>query len=187
MTVSSANGSARSMSGISGTSGVIVEEIKFLSVTINERLNWKSHVNITCPNASRRLYALRLLKPIMPTKELIVVYYGTLRSVLEYASPSFVKLPNNLSDELEKIQRRAHHISGTSQCTCGYFEQLSVRRLFAAKKLYTASAHTNTHIQHDIIPPLSNRSHRYILPHASTSRFLHSFTPYVSASLNQIT
>ena len=65
-----------------------------------------------CINASKRLYALRILKRSgAPPKDLITVYCAFIRPVLEYACQVWhFSLPQYLADEIESVQRRALRI-----------------------------------------------------------------------------
>ena len=165
-----------------------VEELKFLGVLLNNKLNWTSHVKYICRQASRRIYALRILKPIFNTQELLSIYNGAVRSLLEYASPAFGKLPKNLDEEVNKVQRRCHRIicevPSSRNCHCKNFEQLSKRRESASIKLFTSAVKNKTHILHHIMPAKSHRSTRFILPPSSTTRLSNSFVHFTAATLN---
>ena len=143
-----------------------VDEIKFLGVILNSRLTWNSHISFVLRIASRRLYALRLLKPLLNKSELILIYYGTIRSLLEYASPSFVQLPHFLCESLEKFQRRCHRLicgfSYREHCACGSFPELKDRRALAAKKLFLSALNDEQHVLKDILPQRSIISNRFL-------------------------
>ena len=47
---------------INGQTVDIVDHVKLLGVTISNDLKWNLHVDAICKKASKRLYALRLLK-----------------------------------------------------------------------------------------------------------------------------
>ena len=65
-----------------------------------------------CINASKRLYALRILKRSgAPPKDLTTVYCAFIRPVLEYTCQVWhFSLPQYLADEIESVQRRALRI-----------------------------------------------------------------------------
>ena len=64
----------------------IVDNFKLLGVTISSDLTWNTHIDIIRAKASRRLYALRILKRSgAPPKNIMPVYSTFIRSVLEYA------------------------------------------------------------------------------------------------------
>jgi hypothetical protein len=166
-----------------------VEELKFLGVVINRRLKWNSHVDLACRNASRRIYALRILRQILSPQQLTTVYSAVIRSILEYVSPAFGNLPKKLGRNLERLQKRCHRLicgsnGSDGACGCNRFTDLTTRRNQAAIKLYKSAAHNSSHVLHEIIPPRSNRSAAFIQPPAASSRFLHSFIPFTTALLN---
>ena len=84
----------------------IVDNFKLLGVTISSNLTWNSHITDICTKASKRLYALRILKRSgAPPKDLITVYCSFIRPVVEYASQVWhFSLPHYLNDEVESIQ-----------------------------------------------------------------------------------
>ncbi|XP_015778385.1 PREDICTED: RNA-directed DNA polymerase from mobile element jockey-like [Acropora digitifera] len=91
----------------SDTSIETVHDFKLLGVIISSNLTW--NVNYICTKASKRLYALRVLKRSgAPAKDLIIVYCAFIRPVLEYASPVWhFSFTQSLSDQIEHIQKRA--------------------------------------------------------------------------------
>ena len=97
----------------SDTSIETVHNFKLLGVIISSNLTWNAHVNYICTKASKRLYALRVLKRSgAPAKDLIIVYCAFICPVLEYASPvCHFSLTQSLSDQIEHIQKRALKIA----------------------------------------------------------------------------
>ena len=93
------------------TCGHLLEEVKsfkFLGVFISHDLTWTAHCDYIIKKANRRLYALRQLKRCgVPAHDSVMVYCSLVRSTLEYACAVFAALPQDLSDSLERIQKRA--------------------------------------------------------------------------------
>ncbi|CAB4017929.1 RNA-directed DNA polymerase from mobile element jockey [Paramuricea clavata] len=85
-----------------------VSSFKLLGVYVTSDLTWSVHCEYIIKKSNRRLYALRKLKRsgVAPT-DILCVYCAIIRSVLEYASVVFANLPQNLSDDLERVQKRA--------------------------------------------------------------------------------
>ena len=65
------------------------------------------HVDVICTKASKRLYALRLLKrSALPDLVLVNVYRTCVSPILEYACEAWHSfLPTYLSDQIESVQR----------------------------------------------------------------------------------
>ena len=94
-----------------------VGELKFLGVIFNESLNWDCHTTFIYKSAIRRIYVLRRLKEAGISKsELIVIYNGYIRYMLEYNSPVFIGLNTKNSDRLLKLKRQCHRIICGSEC-----------------------------------------------------------------------
>ena len=119
--------------------------------------------------------------------DLTAVYYGAVRSILEYAAPSFGKLPEYLCRHLDRVQKRCHRlicgIQHTSECPCERFPSFSNRRNKMALNLYLSASQNKEHILHSIIPAKSSRSTRPLQPPSSTTRLSHSFINYTTKML----
>ena len=79
---------------------------------ISHDLKWNMHTSELSRKCSSRLYFLKQLKrSAVAPSELVLFYVTCIRPVLEYASPVFHRsLPNYISEDLERIQRRALRI-----------------------------------------------------------------------------
>ena len=87
----------------------VVHTVKLLGVHLSSDLKWSIHINNVCSKASKRLFALGILKRNGAVqKDLRNVYCSFIRPVLEYACPARrFSLPVFLSDQIEQIQRRS--------------------------------------------------------------------------------
>ena len=87
----------------------IVDSFQLLGITLSSDLSWNIHVSNITARASKRLYALRILKRHgIPAKNLIAIFCSFIRPVLEYASQVWHSfLPLMLSDQIEHIRKRA--------------------------------------------------------------------------------
>ena len=90
----------------------VVPFVKLLGLTISEDLKWKTQTSGICKKVPSRLYFLRQLKRAkVPSNDLLLFYVTCIRPVTEYACQVFHDfLPQYLSDELEKRQKRAFRI-----------------------------------------------------------------------------
>ena len=88
-----------------------VNSAKVLGVTIRDDFKWNDHISNVTSKAAKRLYLLSQLKRAgICASDLVLFYCSTImiRSVLEYACQVFQSsLPYFLSEELERIQKRA--------------------------------------------------------------------------------
>ena len=90
----------------------IVKDAKLLGVTISGDLTWNAHITEVTKKAAKRLYFLvQLKRALVPQKDLRLFYITCVRSVIDYASQVFHNtLPAYLSQELERVQKRAMRI-----------------------------------------------------------------------------
>ena len=85
-----------------------VQNIKILGIIIQSNLKWNLHIDDLVKRCNRKLYMLRKLKKFnLPLKDLVTIYAGYIRPILEYCAPVFhSSLTKEQSNSLEKIQRR---------------------------------------------------------------------------------
>ena len=88
---------------------VQVSTAKILGVTIRQDLKWNDHIDNITVKAAKSLYSLRQLKRAgVSCNDLLLFYCSAIRSVLEYTCMLFHRsLPRYLSEDLERIQKRA--------------------------------------------------------------------------------
>ena len=138
--------------------------------------------------AAKRLYLLRQLKRagIAPS-DLVLFYCSVIRSVLEYACQVFhCNLPLYLSDEIERIQRRALRIIFPA---CSYREGLVKaglpflydRRSQLCKELFS-NIEKGDHKLSYLLPARPRRiyhhlrsNRKFVVPDCKTNRYRDSF------------
>ena len=82
------------------------ETVKLLGVQIQQDLKWDTHINTILQRANGRFHMLRVLKSHgLPVEDLITIYIGFLRPLLEYAVPVWNgAITNQQKDQLEKYK-----------------------------------------------------------------------------------
>ena len=151
-----------------------VKELTVLGVTLNSRCNWSAHADNVGRKASRRLFPLGLLKPLLDVEALKTVYYGIMRSIMEYAAPLFVGLSEKDSKKFQMLQNRFHRILCGKDCRNHCLSLLADRRKYLTLKLFDEVSRRNGHILKKHLFPTSTRG-RVILPSIRTTRRLKSF------------
>ena len=83
---------------------------------ISNDLKWNVHVEMIGKKAAARLYFLRQLQRAkVPANDLLSFYITCIRPVAEYACSVFhTALPQYLSDQLERLQKRALRMISTN-------------------------------------------------------------------------
>ena len=165
-----------------------VTSAKLLRLNISNDLKWNVHVLELVKKASCQLYFLRQLKrsQIMPA-ELILFYITCIRSILEYACPVFHRaLPGYLSEDLERLQKRALRIiyPGMSYNQALEFSGLPTlfkRREEISSKLFNEVVGDPGHTLHKLLPSKNpanyflRRNRNFALPLCKTNRCKKSF------------
>jgi len=59
-------------------------QIKFLGLTINDSLNWNTHIHVILPKLSSACFAICLVKPYVSQQTLIAIYYAYLHAIMMY-------------------------------------------------------------------------------------------------------
>jgi hypothetical protein len=117
----------------------IVQHAKLLGLNISSDLKWNFHVSETTKKAAPRFYFLRQLKrAAIPTKELLKFYTTCIRPIFEYACPVYHNsLPKYLSDDIERLQKRALRIIYPWMPYTDSLEESGLPRLFERRQLLT--------------------------------------------------
>ena len=153
--------------------------LKFLGITLNENLDFKEHFGLVLKKASQRLYFLRILKRSHDIVDLWKVFFALIRSVLEYAAPIFMALPKNISEKIERIQRRAHRIICGDHCTNCSLPTLADRRVILGTRLFNKII--NSGDEHPIAGLLSSfystqcRNTKFIMPVINNNTYKNTF------------
>ena len=139
---------------------------------------------------SKRLHILRVLRcSLIPANDLLKVYLSLIRPVSEYCCPVWhPNQPINLSDRIERIQKRAFRImyptlsyKDALQTTC--CTRLSIwRHHLCLKTFETMNSNTNSKLAH-LLPKKRRECHGRCLRKTKnislfscrTTRFKHSF------------
>jgi len=161
-----------------------VDSVKLLGVIFSSNCSWKKHISNIVSTASRKLHILRVLKKFLPKSELINVYFASIRSSLEYCSPLFGTLPVLLSNDLERIQSRAHRIICGRHCSCNKFTPLVQRRHDHSLSLLQSAILDPRHVLHPIMPTRSFFSNKLLQSSSNTTRRLNSFIPSTTKIFN---
>ena len=179
---------------ISGKELSVSNSVKMLGVTISSDLKWNDHISECIKKANKRLYFIVLLKRAnVPLSDIVNFYCTVIRPVLEYCAPVFHHaLPQYLSDDIERVQKRALSIicpyASYSECLVRFdLVTLHARRVALCSKLFESITSCPDHKLVPVLPP--KREHRYNLresrayamPHARTNRFKNTFIPSMCA------
>ena len=143
------------------------------------------HVEMICKKVVTRLYFLRQLKCAkVPTNDLLSFYTTCIQPVAEYACPVFhTALPQYLSDQLERLQKRALHIISNNELS--YRQALdvsSIPTLYARREAIGNSmlqdiCNNNNHKLHSLLPPpysgtlRTQKNRKFQVPCFKTNRF----------------
>ena len=144
---------------------------------------WNDHISNVTSKAAKRLYLLRQLNRAgICASDLVLFYFSTIRSVLEYACQVFhFSLPSYLSEELECIQKSALRIifpyaSYDSALKEAGIPSLYDRRASLSFDLFNDIVHDNNHKLAGLLPPKADhhrqlRSNRkFNVPASKTER-----------------
>jgi len=87
----------------------LVTSYKVLGLVIQNNLKWNNHIESIVTKASKHLHILRVLRRGgVEINDLVTIYTALIRSLLEYCCVIWHHaLPSYLSQELERVQKRA--------------------------------------------------------------------------------
>ena len=121
---------------INNTNIEVVPSAKLLGVMISNDLKWNVHVEMIGKKAAARLYFLRQLQRAkVPANDLLSFYITCIRPVAEYACSVFhTALPQYLSDQLERLQKRALRMISTNDLSYRLEEVFNIPTLYHRKE-----------------------------------------------------
>ena len=161
-----------------------VSEFKLLGVIWSSNLLWQSHFRVLESRCARRLYFLRLLRPVLNHDELWKVYETLIESVLLYCSPLFGSLDFKSMNIIDRLWRRARRIICPKLCNCKrYDNSIHEKRLKMIRGLFS-SAQSPTHPLHSIVQPMQND--RVLVPYSHTNRRRNCFTVFSTIVHNDL-
>ena len=170
---------------INNTNIEVVPSAKLSGVMISNDLKWNVHSEMICKKVAARHYFLRQLKRTkVPANDPLSFYTTCKRPVVEYACRIFhTALPQYLSDQLERLQKRALRIIGTNDLS--YRQALEVfniptlydRRQVFGNLMFKEISKNNNHKLHLLLPPLNlgtlrtRKNRKFQVPRCKTNRF----------------
>ena len=168
----------------------LVTSHKVLGLVIQSNLKWNNHIESIVTKASKRLHILRVLRRgDVENNDLINIYTALIRSLLEYCCVvRHHALPSNLSQELERVQKRALKIifpafSYSESIQFSNLGALDERRSELCVKTLEKISRGGPLVKHR---PMTNQhmhhyqtrgANKYILPKCRSERLRHSFFP----------
>ena len=152
----------------------VVNEMFILGVMFNSKLTWSTHIDYIIKKCSRLLFAFRTIRTTIPSPKLKLLYFSLVRSLIEYFAPRFSCLSSYDAQRLEKLQRRFHRLSCSTDCMPACLPALSDRRLSLALRFLQVILRDESHILHSRLPSRSRRG-RFILPPRRTEKRSKSF------------
>ena len=157
-------------------------------MVVLDNLRWNAHVESICKKAAKHLYFLKQLKRAkVPPHDMLLFYTTCIPPVIEYACPVFHhSLPQYLSNEIERLQKRALRIILSDLSFAEALVALDITSLYEKRAalsnaLFDQIVRDQSHKLHDLLPPRNGfsyctRSQRYLkLPICKTNRFRNTF------------
>ena len=114
----------------------------------------------------------------MTDDQLVFVFNQIIRTIIEYASLVFLNPGSSLDAKILMLCKRTFrviHGKDVRSCKkCDMFTFVERKKVLLMRIFYTAMYDTTDTI-HNLIPNISNRSSRIILPHVATERRANGF------------
>ena len=113
-----------------------VENHTHLGLTLNNKIEWHSHVDNILNRVSKTVSSIKRLAQIIPRKTMQQLYTSLVRSVIDYGDCIYDNLKENCNAKLEAVQREAmvvctgaiRRTSTESLCNEVGWEPLKIRR-----------------------------------------------------------
>ena len=167
----------------------VVSSFKLLGLIITSNLSWDQHVTYICSKASKRLYAIRLLKRTeVSISGLTRIFCSVVRPILEYGCQVWdFSLTEKLSTQIDQVQRRATKITVSDNLPYDLrlkklnLITLAERRTELCRKLFQSVARNKDDKLNNLLPrhnehaDLLRNSREFPIFKAKTGRFHNSY------------
>ena len=161
-----------------------VDSLRLLGISLDSKFSFNAHINTVVSNASRKMFALRFIRPHVNKIEMKLLYVSLVRSIFEYCCPLFVGMSRRCAEKLEKVQRRFHRLMCGTSCDKDCLEPLSTRRTELSLRLLHRMMQPD-HLLHQHLPPLLP-SGRFQMPTQNTMRYSMDFIVYTCKLFNSL-
>ena len=105
------------------------ESIKYLGVTIDNKLTFKQHTELKCNSASKLLNLLRRNLYYAPKSVKSKAFTSCVRPILEYANICWAPTSEKHNNMLEKVQHKAAKFATNIYPKKGHYDSFSMTRL----------------------------------------------------------
>ena len=174
----------------------IVNDLDILGVTIDSKLTWSKHLSTISTRAGQKLGALRKVANKLDSEGRATVYKSQVRSVMEYASLSWINASPTILAQLDNIQKKALKVIGVDEATA--LSRLNITSLLHRRRVAATTVLYKMHTSHcpvdlaALLPPpyirrratrssVSMPDHALSLPAARTRcldrSFIHTAVP----------
>ena len=173
---------------INGINVERVEKATILGLLITQDMKWNAHVDKITTKAAKRLYLMKQLKRSgLSDNDLKCFYIASIRSILEYACQVFhYGLPEYLSDQIERIQKRALRIICPDLSYSEAIEELDMetlktRRKGLCTKVFKSIVNDKHHKIHHLLPTKHSNTYNlrnpnfFNIPRCNTNRFKNTY------------
>ena len=113
------------------------DEIKYLGITIDTRLNFEEHIGIVAKKISRSLGVMCKLRNVLPPKALLILYYSMIHPHLLYGITIWGNTYKKYLKRLRTLQNKAVKVLGGGRWqdhASAYYSQINILKL---EHLYT--------------------------------------------------
>ena len=117
------------------------DQIKYLGITIDSRLNFEKHIGIVAKKISRSLGVMCKLRNVLPPKALLVLYYSMIHPHLLYGITIWGNTYEKYLKRLRTLQNKAVKVLGCGRWqdhASAYYSQLKYLKI--RRSLYLRSS-----------------------------------------------
>ncbi|KAI5755710.1 hypothetical protein M8J77_019141 [Diaphorina citri] len=131
------------------------QEIKYLGITIDHQLNWKSHIGKVKSRLSSAIYLIKTIRLDIGVESAKLVYHSNFHSIMEYGIPFWAG--SSSADSIFKLQKRAlrsiFNLNRRSSCR-GLFRENQILTFYGSFILRLLSL---VHTHQEQFPTLSHQ------------------------------
>lgn len=172
-------------------------QIKYLGIILDEKLNWKPHIDSLVSKTRKLLHIFKKLRNATKGNLLKIVYFSLCQSILTYGIVVWGSAAKTILLKLERAQRSALKVIFNKKFRYPTFDLYSLNRLLTVRQLYTQKVTLRFHKQAlgcmlpsqtaKCLRTIPSRERPWMIPRTKTAfsrRFYYHMGPFVYTKTN---
>lgn len=159
-----------------------VSSIKYLGITVDQRLSWHTHIENTMARIRKLIWIFKTLRHVMPPLLLNKIYTALAQSVITYCIPIWGGATKTKFLDLERAQRSLIKVMYFKTFRYSTDNLYKISNLLSVRKLYVLNITTHLHKTLSFDPSRLDKRRKDIVAHSPRVRTVFARRQYNTQS-----